>query len=104
MAFTGLVQAKWTDEIHDEWMRNLLLRKPHIDRKKIEWTRDQMNKSVPDCLVEGYEDLIPSLDLPDPDDRHVLAAAIRCGAQTIVTENLKHFPKKELSKYGITAE
>ena len=104
MAFTGLVQAKWTDEIHNEWMRNLLKRKPHLKRKDIEWTRDQMNKAVPDCLVEGYEGLIPSLTLPDPDDRHVLAAAIRSGAQTIVTENLKHFPTKELAKYGITAE
>jgi hypothetical protein len=104
MAFTGLVQAKWTTEIHDEWIRNLLENRPGLDRKKLERTRDLMNESVPDSLIDGYQTLIPTLNLPDPDDRHVLAAAIRSGAQTIVTENLKDFPPSELSQYGITAE
>lgn len=50
-----------------------------------------MNAAVLDCLVAGYEPLIPSIILPDPDDRHVVAAAIRAGAQVIVTANLKDF-------------
>ena len=60
-----------------------------------------MDASVPDALVTGYEDLIPALTLPDPDDRHVLAAAIRCGASAIVTFNEKYFPTDALSKYGV---
>ena len=57
-----------------------------------------------DCLVTGYESLIPSLTLPDPDDRHVLAAAIRCGADLIVTFNLNDFPRHALEPYGIEAQ
>jgi transposase InsO family protein len=63
-----------------------------------------MDKAVPDCLVTGYEGLIESLELPDPDDRHVVAAAIRCGAQIIVTNNLKDFPSEVLDQYGIEAQ
>jgi len=44
-----------------------------------------MRQAVPDCMVFGFEDLIEGIELPDPDDRHVLAAAIRAGAQAIVT-------------------
>lgn len=62
-----------------------------------------MNRAIPDCLVTGYEDLIGGINLPDPDDRHVLAAAIRCGAQIIVTNNLKDFPAEVLNQYGIEA-
>ena len=62
-----------------------------------------MNEAVPDFLVVGYEALIQGLELPDPDDRHVLAAAIRCGAQIIVTHNLKDFPADVLTEFGIEA-
>ena len=55
-------------------------------------------------LVEDFEDLIPVLRLPDPDDRHVLAAAIRGRADVIVTRNLAHFPEVELSRYGVEAQ
>ncbi|APB34892.1 hypothetical protein GlitD10_2554 [Gloeomargarita lithophora Alchichica-D10] len=51
-----------------------------------------MDRSVPDCLITGYESLIPSIELPDKDDCHVLAAAIRGGVDVIVTFNLKDFP------------
>ena len=52
----------------------------------------------------GYEDLIEAVTLPDPDDRHVFAAAIRSGADVIVTSNLSDFPKETLAKYGIEAQ
>ena len=57
--------------------------------------------AVEDCLVTGYEELIDDLWLPDPDDRHVLAAAISCGAQSIITENVKDFPCSILDGFGI---
>jgi len=63
-----------------------------------------MDASVADCLVAGYESLIDGLDLPDADDRHVLAAAIVGGASVIVTYNLKDFPAEKLSPFGIHAE
>jgi hypothetical protein len=58
---------------------------------------------VPDPLVTGYESRIPSIALPDADDRHVLAAAIQCGADVIVTFNLRDFPREILRPYGIVA-
>lgn len=60
-----------------------------------------MNEAVRDCLVTGYDHLIDSLELPDPNDRHVLAAAIQAGASIIVTSNLKDFPRSELARHGI---
>lgn len=63
-----------------------------------------MCQAVDDCLVTGYEDLVESLSLPDRDDRHVLAAAIRCGAQVIVTENKRDFPKTALMPFDIEAQ
>src|ERR1700704_3911086 len=80
LAVTDLFRAKWTADIHREWIEALLRREPNRDRAALERTRDLMDKATRDCLVGGYEALIPSLTLPDPDDRHVLAAAIigRC--------------------------
>lgn len=62
-----------------------------------------MNEAVPDCLVTGHERLIPGLELPDADDRHVLAAAIVSHAQMIVTFNLRDFPPENLEPFGVEA-
>lgn len=104
LARTGLFRAHWTAEIHQEWMRNVLNDRPNASPEKLTRTRQLMDSAVLDALVTGYESLIVSLNLPDPDDRHVLAAAIHCGANIIVTKNLKDFPTSELSKYNIEAQ
>lgn len=104
VAVTDLYRAKWTDAIHDEWTRNLLKARPDLQPEQLQRTRDLMNAHVRDCLVTGYETLIDAVALPDPHDRHVLAAAIRSGADLIVTLNLKHFPAAALQPYGIEAQ
>ncbi|GAB1540117.1 hypothetical protein NUACC21_27860 [Scytonema sp. NUACC21] len=104
LALTNLFYAKWTDKIHDEWMRNVLKNRPDITRKQLVRTKNLMNSSVPNCLVTGYESIIPNLQLPDPDDRHILAAAIHCSANIIVTFNLSDFPVKNLNPYRIEAQ
>jgi predicted nucleic acid-binding protein len=103
LALAGSVRARWTNAIHDEWMRGVVRNKPTITREKAEKVRDLMNLSVRDCLIDGYEGLIDSIALPDPDDRHVLAAAIHAGAEVIVTFNLKDFPADALASHGIAA-
>jgi hypothetical protein len=104
IAQAGLVRARWTDAIHDEWMRNVLKDKPHLSAERLARTRGLMNEAVRDCLVTGYVDLIASLTLPDPDDRHVLAAAIHSGAEVIVTCNLTDFPPEVLARFNIEAQ
>jgi predicted nucleic acid-binding protein len=99
-----LFHPRWTNQIHDEWMRNLLADRPALDPAKIERRRNQMDAAIDDCLIEGYEHLIPTLTLPDEDDRHVLAAAIHGNAQVILTFNQRHFPKHTLSSFGIIAQ
>lgn len=101
---TGLFRARWTDRIHDEWI-TALLRKPSSGTlDQLERTRRLMNSAVLDCLVTGYDRLIDTLVLPDPGDRHVLAAAICGRASVIVTSNLKHFPESTLEDFGIEAQ
>ena len=102
IAISGLVQAKWTERIHQEWMSSLLADRPEI-KKRIQQTRRLMDAAIPDALVTHYESLINGITLPDPGDRHVLAAAIKCGAQLIVTANLKDFPQEHLAPYAIEA-
>jgi predicted nucleic acid-binding protein len=104
LALSDLFRAKWSNEIHDEWIRNVLKDRPDLKAEQLERTRTLMNSHVRDCLVTNFEDLIPALTLPDSKDRHVLAAAIRSGADVIVTYNLKDFPGEVLGKYGIEAQ
>ncbi len=103
LASADLFRARWTDRIHDEWIRNLLAVRGDLTLGPLERTRDLMNRNVRDCLVTGYEKILPELVLPDPEDRHVLAAAVRCHADAIVTFNLKDFPETALAPYGIEA-
>ncbi|HLX60201.1 MAG TPA: PIN domain-containing protein [Planctomycetota bacterium] len=103
LAMTDVHYARWTDAIHEEWISNVLACRPDLTRAKLERTRDLMNANVRDCVVSGYESLIPRIHLPDPNDRHVLAAAIHCGASVIVTFNTKDFPHSILDALGIAA-
>lgn len=98
-----LFRAKWTDEIHDEWIRNLLNDRTDLTRSQLERTRQLMNISVQDCLVDGYGHLLETIDLPDLKDRHVAAAAIHARADAIVTLNLKDFPESKLKRYNLEA-
>jgi predicted nucleic acid-binding protein len=104
LALTDLFRAKWTDAIHEEWIRNVLINRPDLTKEQLNRTRDLMNIHVRDCLVIGYEKITPTLSLPDPNDHHVLAAAISASASTIVTYNLKDFPSRIVGRYEIEVQ
>ena len=98
-----LVYPKWTERILDEVFRNLRANRPDLDPARLDRTRRLMNDSIRDVTVTGYEHLIDRLDLPDPDDRHVLAAAIHAEAHVIVTRNLRDCPSDRLRTWGVEA-
>ena len=101
VAVVGAYEARWTEEIHTEWTRNVLADRPDVTPVQLNRTCRMMNQSVPHGLVSGYQALVPTLSLPDANDRHVLAAAIQAGATAIVTFNLSDFPAATLAAYGI---
>lgn len=102
LAVAELFEARWTKDIEREWITNLLEKKPHLNAKSIQSAQNAMRKALPQSLVSGYDQIIASLTLPDPNDRHVLAAAIVAKAKIIVTKD-KHFSDPILDQYQIVA-
>ncbi|UZH01328.1 PIN domain-containing protein (plasmid) [Pantoea anthophila] len=103
LGLTGLYQPKWSATIEDEWQRNLLANRTDLTPEQIQRTAALMNTVVPDAMITGFEPLIDSVDLPDVDDRHVVAASVRSNSEIIVTFNLKDFPAPALNAFGIEA-
>ncbi|UUZ72202.1 PIN domain-containing protein [Polaromonas sp. P1(28)-8] len=103
LAVERLYHARWSVTIHDEWTRNLAKDRPDL-AAKLPAVIALMNASVPDCLVTNYEQLANNIELPDADDRHVVAAAIVGHADAIVTFNTKDFPEAVLQPYGIEVQ
>lgn len=101
LSVSGLYQAKWSAQIHDEWIRNLLINRPDLTRDQLLRTCELMNNAVEDSLVTGFDNLISEITLPDVDDRHVIAAAISSKSNFIVTMNLKDFPISLLEKHQV---
>jgi hypothetical protein len=100
LAEAGLYRPLWTNAINEEWAKHLIENMPD-KAAKISATILTMNEAFPEAIVDHYADLIPGLDLPDPDDRHVLAAAIRGAANVIVTDNVRDFPARILDQYDL---
>ena len=94
----------WSADIHAEWIRSVLANRPDLTGNMLERTRAVMDRHFPDAVVTGYSPHAAGLDLPDPDDIHVLAAAIKGGADMIVTRNLQDFPADRLALHGLTAQ
>ena len=101
-AHEGLFRARFTEEILDEWTENLIELKPWL-KDSIDAQVDVIRHKFDECFVTGHMPLIEGLEMPDENDRHVLAAAIRCSAQVIVTENRRDFPKDLLDEYDVEA-
>ncbi len=104
LAVEDVFWGRWTEDIQEEWIEALLRNEPHRERVALERTQDLMNQATRDALITGYELLINCLELPDPDDRHVLAAAIVGRCDVIVTRNLQDFPIEIVALFGIKVQ
>lgn len=100
----GLYRARWSSAVHDEWINAVLRDRKDVSEQDLRKCAALMDERAHDSIVEGYEYLIPSITLPDPNDRHVVAAAIHARCDVIVTNNLKDFPKDVMEKYRLKAE
>jgi hypothetical protein len=104
LALRDLFQARWSDRVHEEWIAALLRNRPDLTAAQLERTRRLMDENIDDALVSGYEPFLDQLTLPDPDHRHVLAAAIQGDANVIVTVNMRDFPADALATHGLEAQ
>ena len=104
LALEDLYHARWTNLIHEEWITNLLSNRKNLTLDQLNRTRSLMDTCIRDSLVTGFEYLIPSINLPDPNDRHVVAAAHHAGASLIITFNLKDFPTALIHPYNLEAQ
>lgn len=102
LASAGLYAAKWSRMIELEWIASIEERRPDL-KGRLDYRRDQMREAVPDWEVEerAWQSLAGGLKLPDPDDIHVMAAALAGHADCIVTANLRDFPPDVVSPLGI---
>lgn len=101
-AHHDLYTPKWSKHIFDEWY-DVMIRVGVTPEEAARRTQI-VNEAFPDAFVENYEPLIPSLQLDDEKDKHVLAAAIKTNANLIVTNNLKHFPEHYIGSFGLCAK
>lgn len=103
MADCGAFRPLWSEKVEEEATRALCEIHPDIDESRFHSRFRSMNEAFEDARVFGWEPLVDGLELPDPNDRHVLAAAIRGRADVIVTENVRDFPATALSPLGLEA-
>ncbi len=98
----AVIAPRWTERIHAEWIGNLAAA-GRAPEQRLMLTLEPMNSALPEADVQGWEARMGGLTLPDPDDCHVLAAALAAGAGTILTMNLRDFPASALAPYGVAA-
>ena len=107
-AAAGLFRVRWTKELLDEVekaVREIMeANEDPLSLRKAQRCRAAMEKAFPEARVKNYNKFLSSVtDLPDPDDWHVLAAALKAQVVLIVTENISHFPAEVLDQFNIEA-
>ena len=109
LAAGGVIRAHWTNQIHDEWMRNVA-HDYGVARSELEKVAKLMNRAAGDALIRRFREHEGLFPKTDAKDRHVAAAAVTARRQsgadvvTVITWNLKDFDHAELAQAGLRAE
>lgn len=104
LAERGMFHPLWSQRILDEMRDAILDIRADLTAAAISRRIEAMNAIFEDALVDGWEPLESAIrGMPDPDDRHLVAAAIAGRAGLIVTDNVKDFPKAVLEQWNLTA-
>ncbi len=103
LATESLFEPLWSPEVEAEWIRRLLEKRPDLSEERIRRRAVRMREHFSRSVVpqRQYLPYLSTIDLPDPDDRHVVAAAFAGGAEVLVTYNLKHFPQEALVHFEL---
>lgn len=104
IARRGVFVPRWSARIEDEWRAAALKRGGPAEAALSDGDRALARAAFPGAVVAGWEDVAETVSLPDWNDRHVLAAAIVVEADVLLTDNLRDFPRRVLSGYGIARE
>jgi predicted nucleic acid-binding protein len=102
LAAEGMYRPVWSTailaELEDHETAKLVRRGEHTDKAitRAQFLVQQMRSAFDDAVIQGWEGLEGTYGLPDPDDEHVLAAAVVAGAGAIVTHNIKDFPQSKI--------
>jgi predicted nucleic acid-binding protein len=100
----AMYRPLWSEQILAELTKAMRV-KLHRSAADASYRRQQMANAFPDAMVKVPPDVLKAADcIPDPDDRHVLGAAIMARANTIVTQNTKDFPKECLESFGVLCQ
>jgi len=108
MAEAGFFRVRWSEKVLDETKRAI---QKILEAKNVPDAADRgvraiglMKEAFEDAMVSSYDDFLCVCDgLPDADDRHVLAAALKTQAAIIVTDNARHFPTEILGPLNVEA-
>ncbi len=104
LAEADLYRPLWSELILDEMLSAIEEIHPDLADGRARGRADTMDRTFDDACVRGWEPLVDGITLPDEDDRHVVAAAIRGQADLIVTANLGDFPAVALEPLGLEAQ
>lgn len=104
LASEGLFRPRWSNMVHEEWVNKLLENQPELKRDQLKKRVNAMNKAFPEASISHFKPLIQQLKLPDPNDRHVLAASIKGRVESIITFNVKDFPEMYIQSFKISIQ
>lgn len=103
-AKTGGFEPIWSSRILDEWTRAADAKLSAVDAARVAGDMALMKAQFPDAMAEGWEDLVDEVDLPDPYDAHVVAAARVGLAESVITFNIRDFPMRALAPFGLSRQ